>query len=692
MSNIIVFMNKRRIASVLIVFLITLIPIGAGSKNVHLKKKHLEWLKLVHYIITPTEKDVFKQLKNDYERDAFIRLFWKQRDPTPGTPENEFRDELIKRFNYANEHFGRGTSKPGYLTDRGKIYILLGPPHRIDRLTHVQGIYPTIIWDYYGMNLPGLPRNFQLVFFKRNGIGDFVLYDPVSDGPESLLENTGVMFGRNDYRRIYFILKRLAPNLVRPAFSLIPSIRRTVTPSLESSILLSKITQLPEKMIDSTYAVNFLKIKGFVDVRTEYNLVKSHLVYTIQYEPLVGLKLLHFSIRPSRLSLDYSSASNKYYTVIELNVFLRLGEKNIYHYTREFSLYFTRKQLEEQVKPMGITINDMFPVPEGKFHLIFLLRNSVNREYSYIEKEITVPGEEKFEILGPVFSYRVSSSAEFAMLTPFSFQNRVFKIEPKNIFSPQDRIFAGYSIVGIKNLRSAMVRIKVSPVDEPEKLLKEYQYSLDKMKEAHIKVIELGSFPAGDYSVEIILFDGKQPLTSKEDVFTVSPENINHPIEIMNGLRIEDKGLLYYKLADEYQNLGNFKRAEFYYERGYKTAPFVSEGVIKYAFFLLAQRKPNECLEVTEAIARNTKFKFHYYSLKGRAYFMKGNYAAAVENLNKAHILFRNDYTILNLLGMSYFQLKNYRKAKESFEKSLLINPEQKIIKKYLKMIKNEKF
>jgi len=69
------------------------------------------------YIITATEKNVFLQLETNMERDFFIEVFWKQRDPTPGTPENEFKDEHYQRINYANRTFGRMSSKRGWQTD-----------------------------------------------------------------------------------------------------------------------------------------------------------------------------------------------------------------------------------------------------------------------------------------------------------------------------------------------------------------------------------------------------------------------------------------------------------------------------------------------------------------------------------------------------------------------------------------------
>ncbi len=84
----------------------------------------------VRWIITDEEREAFKALSNDEERDAFIEQFWLRRDPTPDTVENEYKEEHYRRIAYANEHFPAGI--PGWKTDRGRIYIMFGPPDQID--------------------------------------------------------------------------------------------------------------------------------------------------------------------------------------------------------------------------------------------------------------------------------------------------------------------------------------------------------------------------------------------------------------------------------------------------------------------------------------------------------------------------------------------------------------------------------
>ncbi len=89
------------------------------------------WMKdEVPYIITDEERASFKKLGTDEEREQFIEQFWERRNPNPGSPENEFKEEYYRRIAYTNEHYASGI--PGWKTDRGRIYIMYGPPDEND--------------------------------------------------------------------------------------------------------------------------------------------------------------------------------------------------------------------------------------------------------------------------------------------------------------------------------------------------------------------------------------------------------------------------------------------------------------------------------------------------------------------------------------------------------------------------------
>ena len=96
-----------------------------------LETPYKKWLNEdVVYIITDEERTAWKRLSTDEEREQFIEQFWLRRDPTPDTEENEYKEEHYRRIAYANERFASGI--PGWKTDRGRIYIIYGPPDEID--------------------------------------------------------------------------------------------------------------------------------------------------------------------------------------------------------------------------------------------------------------------------------------------------------------------------------------------------------------------------------------------------------------------------------------------------------------------------------------------------------------------------------------------------------------------------------
>ena len=115
-----------------------------------LDSKSRDFISKVRYTITAEERKAFLSLAPE-AREAFIEDFWVRRDPTPGTPENEYRTEYFNRIERSNRLFSGGGA-PGWLQDRGRIYITLGPPD--SRITYPRGVtfygLPTEIW-WYGL-------------------------------------------------------------------------------------------------------------------------------------------------------------------------------------------------------------------------------------------------------------------------------------------------------------------------------------------------------------------------------------------------------------------------------------------------------------------------------------------------------------------------------------------------------------
>jgi len=176
-----------KIAHLLVLCSVAVTVFAAPQKEV--ASTYQKWLNEdVTYIITPAERVAFAKLSTDNQRKKFIDEFWLRRDPTPDTLENEFKDEHYRRIAYANEHFG--VQVPGWKTDRGRIYVVFGPPDEIedhsagekyDRPQEQGGgttsAFPFFAWTY--RNLEGIGTNVKIEFVDRAGSGEFhLIIDP----------------------------------------------------------------------------------------------------------------------------------------------------------------------------------------------------------------------------------------------------------------------------------------------------------------------------------------------------------------------------------------------------------------------------------------------------------------------------------------------------------------------------------
>ena len=150
-----------------------------------LESPYKKWLnEEVPYIITGEERASFKKFTTDDEREQFIESFWERRNPNPGSPENEFKEEYYRRIAYANEHYASGIQ--GWRTDRGRIYIMYGPADEVEshpsggsyvRPTEEGGgetaTYPFEQWRY--RYIDGIGTNIILEFVDPTMSGEYHL-------------------------------------------------------------------------------------------------------------------------------------------------------------------------------------------------------------------------------------------------------------------------------------------------------------------------------------------------------------------------------------------------------------------------------------------------------------------------------------------------------------------------------------
>jgi GWxTD domain-containing protein len=384
--------------------------------------RHREWLEAeVVYIISKEERDLFQRLPSDADRDKFVDQFWARRDPTPGTAENEAKDEHYRRIRYANMYFGNEAGNDGWRTDRGKIYIILGAPATRQQYPSASQVYPIELWFYSSPNEPSLPPFFNVMFYQKDGVADYRLYSPYIDGPNKLVRAAGSE-NRND--RAYRFLRDFNVEVASASLSLIPSDPGDVEagPSLASDAMLSKIINLANDRFHKEKIGLTAKLQQDVSVRILPDVSNLRAV-AVPIQNVNGQQYLHYSLQafdPTTFTLG--RYKEKYYVTLEAQVRLLDAKTRqlVSETTREATEYFEDKEADE-VRTKPISFEDRIPIAPGDYTVEFGLLNRVTRIFSRatVPVEVEAAANPAFRVGKPLLVWRCQPSAD--LHAPFVF-------------------------------------------------------------------------------------------------------------------------------------------------------------------------------------------------------------------------------------------------------------------------------
>ena len=373
-----------------------------------LPEHHRSWVERdVRWLITDTEREVFLRLSSDAQRNRFIEGFWLNRDPTPGTRSNEYREEHGGRLAFVTMQFSRGSPTPGWLGDRGRIYILLGEPQSVLRFPSTQLAYPMELWTYASSPELGLPPFFYVLFFRRGGFGDYRLYSPVADRPESLLNPSGHNYARDamvaegrtsrgrptqygDQVGFLMALDLVDAELSNAAISLIPAtgIGADLSP-LRSEMLLAQIDDLPNRVMpraDWAYPV----LTGSADSNVRFETLPLEALAIGLLDPS-GLPFLHYAVRAPAARLNLRAAEAASYLTFDVSSSLRSGAHVLSGEparTVEVALEATEAR---QLAQGPLSYLDRIPAVPGDYVLGLMIENNVTREFGRDERRVAVP-------------------------------------------------------------------------------------------------------------------------------------------------------------------------------------------------------------------------------------------------------------------------------------------------------------
>ncbi|MBN2206096.1 MAG: GWxTD domain-containing protein, partial [Candidatus Aminicenantes bacterium] len=672
-------MNKTLAAAVLLV-----LTAGAafvrGGQAVPLPDRHRAWVdEEVVYIITPRERDVFLQLRTDKERDIFIEAFWKQRDPTPGTERNEFREEHYRRIQYADKTYGRSTPRPGWQTDRGRIYIILGPPRNVESYDSVNNVHPTEIWFYQGFENLGLPPAFNVIFFRRDGFGDYVLYSPAADGPRSLISTA-----MGDYRdeQAYEELRRLEPNLARQTLSLIPGENRPYgQASLASDTLMARIAAAPRKTVKDAYADALLRYKDVVDVEYTANYIDARAFLYVAREG-DGPFLVHYSIEPAKLTLAAYGGRNS--AGFELNGRVADAQgRTLYQFEKTFPVDLDAEGLDA-VRATSLEFQDVFPCVPGRYSFDLLLKNTVSKEFGSFSAVLDIPEPQAGPVMGDLFLGYGAEPAQAGSgeVVPFRIAGRQLLGDARKSFLPADTLIVVFQAYGLPQDWMEAGRVRYVYLREGKPVLSRLRPLSGAGSGASAALIEeqpLAGFATGYYEVTVSLLDASgADRAVRTGTFEISPaRSLQRPRIMSRVLGAGHVQELDYAQGLQWLSLGKLEDAAEALGRAFAKNPMSERFALAYAQCRFLAGRFQDALSALRPLAEREGVSPDVSAWLGRSLHAMGRFREAVpyyrDYLNRDGL----SVEILNFVGDCHFQIGERAEALAAWKKSLEISPDQ---------------
>jgi GWxTD domain-containing protein len=586
---------KKIAASLLSLFCCFLLLAQEGKKNdpppgflangatPPLEKRFQEWLDMVGVVASSEELRAFRELPTAGDREAFIRLFWQQRDPSPGTEANEYRDEIEKRFRHVNQFFGRGTPRPGWMTAMGRMYMILGEPNSTESFDNVSEVYPVQVWYYYGDAKLGLPAYFNVTFYKPQGTGEWVLYDPGSDGPTALLVN-GDRFASSDYGQIHRLLEKKAPTLAGPAFSMVPGQPFDGSaPSLRSAQIMANIYRSPIRSVNSAYAANFLKYKAFVSVDSSTRYIENSHVLAVVKDDLWGYNIVTFSVKPKKLSLDFSAADDRYTLAFDLTATLKQGEREAFSLRRHYELAVAPAQMDI-IRSGGVVIHESFPALPGDYLLTVFMQNPLSKEFSIFEAPVSIPATARPRLASPLAGFKAETLAG-NFYCAYKAGGRRLAVDPDQVFASAQGplLWLGAANLDRSLWEKGRFEWEIRGLNESRPFRQVNDRPLAAFNfQRNLNAIEKASASplAPDfYSLTLNLIDGaNRVIDSREMSFQVSPlASLAQPSEMYRLLPVDSPYYFDYLIAQQLRGLGDLEKAAFSFEKSLQAKPDFAE-------------------------------------------------------------------------------------------------------------------
>ncbi|MBM3284873.1 MAG: tetratricopeptide repeat protein, partial [Candidatus Aminicenantes bacterium] len=528
-------------------------------------------------------------------------------------------------------------------------------------------------------------------FFKRSGIGEYALYSPVRDGPQSLLIH--YRGDPADYLAAYNQLYRINPTVANVSMTLLSEEAGALaSPSLASEILVAnKIPRAAYEKVEDAYAEKLLAYKDIIEVDYTANYIPCDR-YAEVIRDRSGLYFVHYLIEPKKLSL--TQIGDRFRANLEINGKVTdLEGRTIYQYERTVPVDFNLDQLNS-IKNKLFSFQDVFPLPEGNYKLDVLLKNSISKEFTSMEQDLTVPGPGGPRLSPLVLANRVIRGSEYrGYIKPFLIGAVQLVPSPRHDFTRQDQLYLFFQVTGLTEGLRTSGSLEYAILKEGEKVLTLTRALMDYADPTNIfEEFSLAELPSAYYKIRISLLDQNKKEILFEDgnfVITHLPQ-LPRPWVLSIPQPASTDPLYKNILGTQYFNKNELAKAKTFLGEAYRQHPASQKFALDYARVLFAGKEYERAKEVISPYLESED-RPDFLLLFGQSSQALGELAEAIAYYKEYLSHFGANIHALNAIGECYYRLGNLKEALVAWEKSLELSPQQEKIRDLVESLRRNK-
>jgi GWxTD domain-containing protein len=631
------------------------------------------------------------------ERERFVEAFWRARDPDPGTTKNEFLTEHYRRLEYARTKLSRETARPGWKTDRGRMYVILGEPQQITRFESQNEVVQSELWVYPAEPEKGLPSSFNLLFFRRRALGEYELYNPVLHGPNALM--TGYQYTpASDNTEALQVLQRISPDLARASLTLdlgepVDFVSRR--PAFGTDILLARIEMSAKRNVRTDYADAYLRYGNRVSANYSFRYVPNESGFAVLYGS-ESTPFVHFSIElsPENFALQVSEDGSKYYTTLDVTREVRTMNGDLVAVDeQEVYLELPPSEFQKGAR-LPFAFQDSFPLVPGDYRVSVMLRNRAVHQFTVAERSLEVeplkvgqPGLGGL-VVGYLHERPLSEEMPGYLLA--------FQVGFDRVYPAVSGLFpAGADLVALAQVHGARAgsRLRFSILGG-EAIMDERERRVDEGSDAAIvQTFTLRQLAGGNYALRVELCDPDGiVLEERRTDVVVSPRSgIARPGFIYRRGFPQSPGLLALARGEQLWSLERYDESTAELRRAVSEGGSgLPEASWKLAGALLSAKRADEALALLSPLEERFRERYEVIAGLGYAYYFRQNYSRAQEFLERAASLRPPDSALLNALADSYRELGERERAIGAYRRSLELDPTQEEVQKLLESLTGE--